>query len=160
MLVYNDLVTNILTEDVKGILIEAGGGDETIDVSRVDSSTFPNIDSQHFQDVDPNVTQHTGILIYARGGNDVVFGSAYTDVVYGDQGDDRIFGNEGEDRLFGNDGNNTIFGGAGNDKLHGGVNDDALYGQEGDDNLYGDWGNDLLDGGTGASGSQGQCRVL
>ena len=40
---YNDLVTNILAEDVLGIRIEAGAGDNHIDLGRVDSAHFTNL---------------------------------------------------------------------------------------------------------------------
>lgn len=69
--------------------------------------------------------------MWARGGDDIV---------YGGNGDDKVWGDGGNDTLMGDAGNDDLFGDAGNDKIWGG---------DGNDLLVGGSGTDLLDGGAG-----------
>lgn len=56
-----------------------------------------------------------GTDIWARGGDDIVYGSEENDWIQGLRGFDKIYGNGGDDRMWGNDSDHT-FGGAGNDE--------------------------------------------
>ncbi|MCX7892735.1 MAG: Ig-like domain-containing protein, partial [Burkholderiales bacterium] len=114
----------------------------------------------------------TGIVVDARGGNDVVRLSGLTigAIVEGGSGNDKLDasgvvrakvelrGGDGNDtliggalgdRLLGGNGNDTIRGGGGDDWIEGGAGDDALFGDEGDDVLLGGAGADTLKGGSG-----------
>ena len=103
----------------------------------------------------------TGIVMDARGGNDLIllgpnvdvnaelYGGAGDDLITGGGGDDRISGEDGDDVLLGLSGDDLLDGGAGDDFLFGGAGDDELFGGLGDDWLFGGLGLDLLDGGPG-----------
>ncbi len=81
-----------------------------------------------------------GSIVLARGGDDVVSGSAFADVLFAGDGNDLVHGNVGDDRLY---------GGAGNDTLYGEVGNDDLYGNTGNDIINAGPGTNRVDGGTG-----------
>lgn len=56
--------------------------------------------------------------IFARGGNDYVFGGFREDYLAGGDGDDRIFGLFSDDHLWGNAGDDKLFGGFGTDTAY------------------------------------------
>lgn len=88
------------------------------------------------------VAPETAHAVYALGGNDTVYGSAYTDFLFGDAGNDTLYGNGGNDVLLGGTGNDVNYGGAGNDSIYDGAGADTLVGGAGDDILWGGAGND------------------
>lgn len=114
-----------------------------------------------------------GAVFNARGGDDVVLGSAGADQISGGRGDDDLSGGAGDDMLVDTSGTNSLAGeadddtligglgvlqadgGAGNDWLLGGIGADTLIGGAGDDVLRGDplggtlFGNDHLIAGAG-----------
>ncbi len=80
----------------------------------------------------------SGIVIDARGGNDLVLADASVKVpvtVYGGEGDDQIRGGGGGDVLHGQAGADRVHGGPGNDRLYGGAGADGVMGGEGNDIL-------------------------
>ena len=130
---------------VKKIVIDAGNGNDVI-----------HLDSQAVAGQQGIVV---GAWVFARDGNDKIWGGEGADfidgglgndTIYGGGGGDRIFGDAGDDVLYGNAGADFMIGGDGNDKLYGGDGDDTLDGSRGTDNLFGDAGNDkLYDDATG-----------
>lgn len=88
-------------------------------------------------------------VVNAKGGNDLVYGSAYSDLIYGGAGIDRLYGYNGRDTLEGGSSDDRLYGGNGDDTLRGGADDDQLYGESGDDFLLGESGIDKLFGGDG-----------
>lgn len=97
----------------------------------------------------PPVLMHYDI-VYANGGNDVVYGSSLgdIDILYGGEGNDTLWGYYGNDQLFGENGDDSILGGDENDFLSGGNGKDQLNGGDGKDTLYGDAEDDYLTGGS------------
>lgn len=99
------------------------------------------------------VTTASAPVIFAGGGNDMIWGGASVDavVIYGQAGDDFIEGGAGADKLF---------GGTGNDYLYGDMfeflydieqsyeSNDQIWGEEGDDWIAAGIGNDLVYGGA------------
>ncbi len=104
-------------------------------------------------------------LIYAREGNDAVFGGDEGtggtpdkgDVIFLGQGQDLAQGQGGSDAIWGEDGEDTIAGdlgtgvaGNGSDLIFGGGDRDTLDGDGGVDTIRGGNGNDIIRGGNGA----------
>lgn len=79
-----------------------------------------------------------------------MFAKTGNDTVYGQAGNDYINGGTGNDSLDGGAGQDTIVGGEGNDYIIGGADDDQLSGNAGNDTIEGGTGNDVLEGGAGA----------
>jgi len=71
----NGNTTTIPTDQVEAIIARGGGGDDEIDLSLVDATSFPNLVSGE-------------ITIRAGAGNDTVFGTALDDKIFGGPGDD------------------------------------------------------------------------
>jgi Ca2+-binding RTX toxin-like protein len=114
----------------RGNMIDAGDGDDTIDVSGPAS-------------VDGGAGADT---LRGHAGGQNLYGGGGSDVLWGNGGNDRLNGGAGNDRIYGGDGRDRIFGGSGNDSLHGGAGADWIYGNAGNDQLFGDGGNDRLYG--------------
>lgn len=144
---------------VNGELIVVGtGGGDLLHVGRAGAALSVWANGQSLGQFDVAVT---GIVVDARGGNDVIllapqintaaeiYGGAGNDLITGGAGDDRIFGEEGDDVILGLSGNDMLDGGAGNDFLFGGAGNDVMVGGLGDDWLFGGPGVDDLDGGSG-----------
>jgi Ca2+-binding RTX toxin-like protein len=110
---------------VSGFEVNAGGGDDTVSVSRA-----------------------IGVPVTLRGGpgNDRLTGGANVlgDRLVGGPGEDVLSGMGGPDVIYGGPGNDVLLGGTGDDKLFGGPGDDKLFGGPGDDSLRGEAGEDLL----------------
>lgn len=68
----------------------------------------------------------SGQVVFGRGGDDRISGSANDDVLHGGGGDDQLLGQSGDDRLFGAEGDDTLSGGHGNDQLIGGIGNDTF----------------------------------
>lgn len=144
--------------DVQRLLLEAGDGDNLIDVSNFQvAGSFVRINAaagndRIFGSPGPDV-------IFAGDGDDLVLAGGGNDVVYGGDGDDALAGGGGNDHLFGNGGRDTGVGGAGNDILQGGANPDVLIGGDGIDRVDGDGATDLLAGGDGTGVDTGDNLV-
>ncbi|MBM81777.1 MAG: hypothetical protein CMJ78_14460 [Planctomycetaceae bacterium] len=106
---------NVQPEDVQSILVQAGGNDNTIDLSAVTSTAYTNAG---------------GISVEIRGGagDDIITGSGFNDMVFGEDGADQLTAAQDGDALDGGAGDDTLtvnstsftqaFGGAGsNDTL-------------------------------------------
>lgn len=99
-------------------------------------------------DTDPGSTVAVNDL-RGLGGNDTIYGQAYSDYLEGGTGNDSLMGQGGNDSLSGDGDNDTLEGGAGNDKIWGGTGYDQLFGDDNNDDLYGDGDIDDLFGGAG-----------
>lgn len=99
---------------------------ETINISGWSAPVFPE-------------TAHS---VNALGGNDTVYGSAYTDFLIGGAGNDTLYGNAGNDTLIGGSGNDVNFGGSGDDNIYSGAGNDELRGGTGNDTMWGATGDD------------------
>lgn len=88
-------------------------------------------------------------VMWARGGDDTVTGSAGGDRMGGGDGDDLLSGLGGNDTLYGGQGSDTLKGDAGNDVLYNGAGDDSVDGGSGDDRIWAGAGDDTLTGGAG-----------
>ena len=112
----------VKAEDLKGINVEGGDGDNVIDLRDVKMEDFPSIeDGKIFMD--------------GGDGDDTMYGSEFGDF---------MFGGPGNDKMYGGDGDDTMLGGDGDDYMDGGPGDDHLDGGDGDDYLEGGTGNDVL----------------
>jgi len=113
------------------LTINAGGGDDTVAVTSLDSLFAASV------------------LIDGGAGDDQLGGTPLADTLLGGPGNDQIYGLDGDDSILGGDGSDSAWGHAGNDTLDGGSGDNFLVGSEGDDLLLADNGNDTLDGQAG-----------
>ncbi|WP_051228246.1 calcium-binding protein [Oceanospirillum beijerinckii] len=104
--------------------------------------TLSNYDDYFVSTIDPNPGE-TANAIFAKSGDDVVYGNGYVDYIYGGNGSDYLNGEGNDDILLGESGNDILEGGLGDDLLLGGSGHDQLYGGEGLDRLWGGTGNDL-----------------
>jgi Ca2+-binding RTX toxin-like protein len=110
------------------IYVDAGGGNDTVDLSAV--------------------TNGLPTTVIGNTGNDTITGTASADYLEGDAGADSILGGDGADILSGTGGNDFLSGGAGNDLIFGGDDDDVLDGDAGSDTLDGGNGGDDMIGGA------------
>ncbi len=134
---------NVAASSLGRIRIEAGDGNNTIDLSAVTAARF----SASLQ-----------VIVSGGNGNDTVIGSPDlaisvlggdgADTVTGGTGKDTIDGGNGNDSLLGGTGDDVLKGGDGRDSLDGGNGNDSLLGGDGKDTLLGVAGNDTLDGGA------------
>jgi Ca2+-binding RTX toxin-like protein len=92
-----------------------------------------------------------GYALFARDGDDTVYGTHHDDYISGEIGDDTLVGHRGADTLWGDEGDDTIYGGADDDRISGNENSDTLEGNGGDDLLRGDDGDDVIYGDDFAS---------
>jgi Ca2+-binding RTX toxin-like protein len=90
-----------------------------------------------------------GVRVNLRGGDDLLYGTAYNDIVSGGDATDYLYGHLGNDKLYGDAGGDGLWGGDGNDTLNGGADDDYLEGNDGNDLLIGGEGVDAMIGGAG-----------
>ncbi len=129
------------------------------------------------------------VVLYGRGGDDILTGSRGGSVLSGDEGNDTLNAVEGSDLVLGGTGDDfivglslsiqnaigtdTIFGGAGNDTvdilnygdnlIFGGDGEDSLTGGYGDDSVSGDDGHDTirdLGGDNTLSGGNGNDKIF
>lgn len=153
------------------ITIETGDGDNTVDLSLLDSTVFTGLPSISVITADGDDTilgsPDLPVSIDAGDGNDTIttFAMADTinagdgdDIVNAGLGDDVIDAGDGDDLVNGEDGNDSILGDDGDDLLNGGVGMDTIMAGDGtdvvngdvdDDLLFGDLGNDVINGGDG-----------
>lgn len=88
-------------------------------------------------------------IIYGGGGNDLVDGGRGADQLYGEGGNDTLTADAGSDSVYGGDGSDTVSGNSGSDSLSGGDGSDTVSGGDGSDWADGDGGNDVVSGGGG-----------
>ena len=65
-------------------------------------------------------------MIWAKSGNDKVYGMAGSDTIHGGTGTDYLYGGADADTLYGDDGWDTLIGGSGADRLYGGAGGDTF----------------------------------
>ncbi len=139
----DDGATRTYGSNVKGVILDAGGGNDVIFVQ----NNAPNV-SVFGGDGDDKIVD--------TGGANTLAGGAGKDTIFGGSGNDRLFGEAGADRLYGYDGNDIMDGGSTRDRFYGGAGVDICYGQGGDDLFYvsGDGANDTCFGASGTDGAQ------
>lgn len=124
---------------VQRLIVNGGGGNDTIDLQALNAQNFPLACP-----VSGSVVDITG-----GDGTDEIHGSQCVDQIFGEAGNDTIFGYLGDDVLDGGDGTDSLVGGDDNDSIVGGAGADNLVGGVGNDSLLGDTGNDNIDAGAG-----------
>lgn len=130
------LIANPWYANVTSVVIDAGGGEDTINLSQMVTSAVVNGGTE----------------------NDTLIGSAGGDRLTGGSGTDTLRGGPGNDVLFGaqagsygyQDGLNFLYGEVNNDRLVGGNGNDFLFGGNGNDSLFGGQGSNYLVGDPGA----------
>ena len=152
VLANGNLVTSVgsvPSSSVTSIVIQGGNLENTIDLTAVSITNYPNL---------------TGINVDAGHGSDTILGSnGIAETLLGNHGDDLITGLNGASSINGNDGNDTIVAGGGNDSINGEDGDDSIDGGAGDDTIIGHDGNDSIDAGTGndnVTGGDGDDSIL
>ncbi len=140
----NNFVMTFAAASVMGITINAGTGNDTVNV-RYTIEGVP---------VTVNAGSGNDTINLGTAGNslDAILGAV---TVYGGGGSDKLSGDSGNDKLCGGDGDDWMYGGTDADLLNGDKGWDNLYGEDGDDWLIGGEGDDWLDGGTGHDLLQG-----
>ena len=124
------------------VVIDAGGGDDSVTILAIDSGFNATIDVRggSGDDAVNAAAIASGLLVNGDAGNDTITGGS---------GNDTLNGGDDDDQLSGGGGNDALNGGSGNDTSNGGTGTDTLNGGNGDDLLSGGGGNDTLDGGAG-----------
>lgn len=124
------------------VIIDAGGGDDSVTILAIDSGFNATIDVRggSGDDAVNAAAIASGLLVNGDAGNDTITGGS---------GNDTLNGGDDDDQLSGAGGNDALNGGSGNDTSTGGTGTDTLNGGDGDDLLSGGGGNDTIDGGAG-----------
>jgi Ca2+-binding RTX toxin-like protein len=154
----------VTADELTSVTVEAGPGDDVVDLSDLDPGTFPDLIG-----TDVSISGGEGAdLITGSGLDDLIDGDAGNDTIDGQIGDDSVWGGDGHDSLLGDAGDDTLNGEQGDDTLNGGGGSDFLSGEDGDDvvrgqgssldMLSGGTGNDVIDGGAGHDLLQEQSR--
>ncbi|MEX0818664.1 MAG: CHRD domain-containing protein, partial [Pirellulaceae bacterium] len=115
----NDNITLALALPGVRKVVEAGAGNDVVDMSATDDA-----------------------FIFGGDGDDFLIGSPVGDLIDGGRGNDVLFGLAGSDTLIGGEGNDILNGGLGTDQMFGHEDSDILIWNPGD-------GNDLVEGGDG-----------
>ena len=150
---------SLQADQIRSIQIDAGPGDNLIDLTGVNSGDFSFLN--------PADGSRLRIEVDGGDGSDTILGSfSFDDVLIGGDGDDQINGSGvvslGNQNIDGGDGNDTIRGGSGNDTITGRDGADQLFGGGGNDSITGGDNNDRIDGQTGddtIAGNQGEDTV-
>ena len=159
-------LASIQASSLERIDIDAGPGNNSIDLNSVSSAEFSFVDI--------NMGVGLQIMVDAGNGQDTIVGSqSFNDILIGGDGNDSINvapvnqiqgnqsidGGDGDDVLSGGSGNDTISGGDGNDTIAGDVVLGTVpAGAMSRDVITGGNGNDTVDGGLGddsINGNQG-----
>jgi Ca2+-binding RTX toxin-like protein len=124
---YNDLLnasSQVGSDVVISFVTNTHGSDET---NSITLQNFNIADLEHMQinygriagtdGDDVLFAPAGGAYVDARGGNDILNGSADRDDLDGGPGNDQLFGNDGDDNLRGGEGVDSIDGGNGQDQL-------------------------------------------
>jgi VCBS repeat-containing protein len=122
---------DLQAKSVTHLVVNAGSGNNVVDLSDVKAAHFKNLES---------VTANLG------DGNDRIVGSSLGDFIDAGAGDDSIKGMKGDDTLVGGLGDDTLIGGKGNDSIDGGAGNDRLIASKGQDTVLGGVGDDFLSG--------------
>ena len=162
-------IGNVAANTLSRIRIEAGDGNNNINLSAVTATSFGAGLSIIVNAGNGNDTfvgsPDFGASVFGGDGNDTLTGGGGRDTLDGGNGLDSILGGNGDDSLRGGDGRDALDGGNGNDTLSGGDGKDTLLGQAGNDtfdggsetdDLRGGSGNDTLQGGAGNDTVQGE----
>ena len=96
----NDRDLAFESDQVTEINIFGSDGDDTIDISQLQSTDFPALHA---------------IALYGGEGNDTITGSVFADLIFGNSGDDTLDGGAGNDHLDGGTGADNLSGGTGSD---------------------------------------------
>ena len=140
---------------VSRIVVQAGAGNDTVDLATVGVPAYVNAGAGF-----DNVTGGLGNDTLSGGAqSDTLTGNAGDDVLNGNGGNNLLVGNGGYDRLYSADGSqdtmiggsnaDRFFGGSGNDSMIGGTGNDKMYANAGNDTLIGGEGTDIINGGPG-----------
>jgi Ca2+-binding RTX toxin-like protein len=141
-----DLITNVTgTVNASNNYIEAGGGDDIVNLRLVAASTGANYITD-FGGADSIVTGSGADTILSGDSNDTVDGGDGANSIGGGSGNDTLTGGAASDTILGGGGNDTINAGAGSDSISGGNGDDLLQ-FAGGEFIAGD----SIDGGTGTN---------
>ena len=169
--VLEGALASIQASSLRRIDIDAGPGNNLINLNAVSSAEFSFVDI--------NTGEGLQIFVDAGNGHDTIVGSqSFNDTLIGGDGHDSI--NLAPVSQI--QGNQTIDGGDGNDTLAGGSGNDTITGRDGNDTIIGDVilggvpigatsrdvisggdGNDTVDGGRGddsINGNQGEDSLL
>ena len=147
----NGTSTDISADDVTELHVVGDASNNRIDLSAVNSTTFPNV---------------TGVTVDGGDGRDYIVGSEFDDIIngglandtiYAGAGDDTVSGGDRHDDIFGEDGDDVLYGTRGNDDIDAGNGDDLVIGGSGNDHEIGGAGNDTLRGGSGDDRLEGQA---
>lgn len=177
--------TTGLAAGVETVIVNAGNGNDTINIGNLDqvgllallvngegdddtiSALGAAIGSVRFR-IDGGTGDDTltgsddADTILGGEGLDVISGNNGNDTLMGGDDADSISGGNGDDTIDGNNGNDTVLGDAGDDSLLGSFGNDMMVGDVGDDTLNGGFGDDLLNGMSGDDsllGSNGNDRI-
>lgn len=157
--------------DNANLSISGGDGDDKLDVSSVNLSSWYNLNLYGGAGDDDISGSKWVDHVWGGDGNDTINLGAGNDYAYGGDGSDLIDGGMGDDYIDGGDGFDALEGGQrytyrflnyaglsdndymvgqeGGDDMVGGAGRDVLLGKDGDDRIYGYTGEDTLVGGEG-----------
>lgn len=164
---------NIQASQIRSIQIDAGSGNNLVDLTQVNSGAFSfvmpgtgarmriSVDggdghdtilgSLSFDDVliggDGDDIINNGLVVGS--GNQTIDGGDGNDTLRGGNGNDSISGRDGADLIVGGAGRDTISGGDNNDTIDGLAGDDSINGNHGEDSIFGGFGNDTISGDSG-----------
>ena len=126
----NLIITNAIEEGQESVIVNAGGGDDTIILNK-DSTLKEAIDGGTGSDTISYQQSDDGVAVNLASGRGTG-GSAEGDVY---RNIENVTGSEHNDVLVGDDGENILSGMAGDDILVGGAGADTLIGGEGNDTV-------------------------
>jgi Ca2+-binding RTX toxin-like protein len=110
MLTVNGVVTTLFAGDNSQIVVNAGGGNDTVDASALAAADYGSLQINGGDGND---------LLTGGADNDVLNGDANDDLIVGGKGNDTVAGGDGNDSMVWNNGDNTDTneGGSGNDEV-------------------------------------------
>lgn len=147
----------VATSQITSIDIQAGAGDNALDVSGVTLAAFSNLTALTVDGADGQDTITASVDIATN-----ITGGDGADTITGGAAADTIDGGDGDDSITAGAGNDSVDAGHGDDIVTGGDGDDVVDGNDGQDTVTGDMGDDSIDGGDGAdnlSGGDGNDTV-
>jgi Ca2+-binding RTX toxin-like protein len=128
------------------LTINAGGGDDTVNLASVDSLFAATVtaDGQQGNDSLDGSALALAVNLAGSAGNDTLQGGIGNDSLSGGDNNDSLNGGMGADTLAGGNGDDLLFGGAARDSLDGGAGNDQLHGQGSTDTMTGGSGIDTV----------------
>ena len=147
---------------ITNVVIDAGDGDDTIDLNSTDNvpAILLTVNAEGGNDVaDATGARFEKVRVLVNGGigDDTLTGGVDGDLFDGGDGNDLLVGGTGNDTLLGGLGDDSLSGQDGNDRLKGGEGNDTLLGEAGNDTLQGEDGNDFMNGGAGNDQLEGNA---